>query len=74
MFDRIDTNRDGTISLEELIEGEKNKNNVKVVAEITKSSCSSFLLQEQEQWYQLHEDTEFTEMEFLKYKEEKVTS
>ena len=28
---------------------------------------------QEEQWYQLHEETEFTEEEFNHYKEEKVT-
>ena len=74
VFTRIDANKDGTISLAELIEGEKNKEDIKVAAEVNITSSSSFRLQEQEQWYQLHEDSEFTDMEFLKYKEEKVMS
>ena len=74
VFTRIDANKDGRISLAELIEGEKNKEDIKVAAEVNITSSSSFRLQEQEQWYQLHEDSEFTDMEFLKYKEEKVMS
>jgi hypothetical protein len=36
------------------------------------SSLQIYTKSQEEQWYKLHEDTEFTEEEFMKYREEKV--
>jgi len=60
VFNRTDTNKDGLIDLEEF----------KISVEENQKKAQD--KDHEDQLYRLHEDTEFTEEEFVKYKNEKI--